>query len=111
MRMKRRQIIRTLYAYALLLVMLSAYTAKSLHTHSPEYYASFQQTQHEDPSPDLTDDCPLCNFHFFSYTTTTEWLLISDFRLITPIYQPDIYAANLIPHRELSLRAPPVWVK
>lgn len=106
--MKRREIIRTFYAYAMLLVMLTAYTAKSLHTHSAEYYASFQQTQHEDPSPDLADDCPLCNFQFFSYTTTTEWILISDFRLLTTIYQPETYVVDLVSFGKLSLRAPPV---
>lgn len=107
MRMRRAALIRTFYACTLLLVLLTAYTAKSLHTHPAEYYASLLQTQHEDHTPDLLDDCPLCHFHFFTYTTSTEWILLSDFRLLTTIYQTEEHNVDLIDSRELSLRAPP----
>ena len=105
--MLRHKLIRIFNAGALLLILLSAYAGKSLHTHPDEYYRYLTENDGDTTSPTLVDDCAICHFHFFSYIHTTDWVLTSEFRLLETFFQPEYYAPVIIRITGTQLRAPP----
>lgn len=86
--MSGQKLIRVFNAGALLLILLSAYAGKSLHTHPDEYYRYLTESDANTTSSALADDCAICHFHFFSYTHSTDWVLDSEFRLLETLFPP-----------------------
>ncbi|MDE5730559.1 MAG: hypothetical protein K2H81_03415 [Alistipes sp.] len=106
MRLGRRYL-RIFGAWMTFIVLLAAFTGKSLHTHSEEYYRSFARSTQESPLSDLNDDCPLCHFQFFSCLPASPGMLTCEFRLLLTIVPRYAYTPEVLRFHARSFRAPP----
>ncbi len=96
-----------LKALLLFTTLVTAYAAMALHAHPEIYYLSIEQSQHRDASPDLFDNCPICNFHLSSYIRGAEWSPNNQF-LLLETFLPTTQTAEAIEHpAEVFLRGPP----
>lgn len=104
----RRLSRRAASALTLLLIFLSAFGVKALHTHPDSYYAAIDNSPAAQTGSTLNDDCPICHFSFFPYLPTQTELCTVFFTFLTFAAQTGRVSFRLIPIRHFALRAPPV---
>ncbi len=101
---------KALEALVLLLIFVSAYSIKALHTHPDSYYEGMTESSDSNDESALFDNCPICNFSFFPYLIAQADIAIN----------PDCTTLELHPEVEYDtdssfiihhyLRAPPYEV-
>lgn len=97
-------------ALILLLIFVSAFSIKALHTHPDSYYEGMAQSAESNNSSSLFDDCPICNFSFFPYLLSQADIELNpDVTTIesAPTVEYHAISRYIIHH---SLRAPPAEV-
>lgn len=89
-------------------IIATAYTGKSLHHHSDEYYADFERTEcTASGRQSITDDCHICHFSFYTYLYAVTPIFV--FATLLRIRYMGVTMPKCIeePHLYRSLRAPP----
>lgn len=100
---------RAASALTLLLIFMSAFSAKALHTHPDSYYAAIgTSSAASDTSSTLNDDCPICHFSFFPYMASRAEVCTVFFTFLTFSAATVTVCVHPTPIRHFALRAPPV---
>ncbi len=104
----RKNIRKRLDAGLLLLTLVVAWAGFGLHAHTEDFYRMRARVLHSDGTPSISEDCPICNFRFFSYIRPSEPLFFSEFRLLRTCFVPHTYVVELLRACEIPSRGPPV---
>ena len=91
----------------MLLILLSAYAGKVLHTHPEAYYRNLFAASSDTSSSSLKDDCAICHFQFYSCLTASVWHLCSEFLLLTTFRPTEKSTPDKTEVVHARLRAPP----
>jgi len=97
---------RAAEALTLLLIFVSAYGAKVLHTHPDSYYAAIDACS-DDSGSSIEDDCPICRFAFFPCLIARADVCSVFFVLCTFVSAVSSVSADRTVLRHFALRAPP----
>ena len=99
--------IRNIALWVMLTIVAVAYTGKSLHTHSDDYYDSFRATRSA-ATNGMSDDCPICHFNllFFCFDYDSSFAFFTELLTVIEDFCTILRSNPAI--NFFSLRAPPV---
>ena len=99
--------IRNIALWVMLTIVAVAYTGKSLHTHSDDYYDSFRATRSA-ATNGMSDDCPICHFNLIFFLFDISHIYAFYTELLTVIDSVETILRSNPVVAFFSLRAPPV---
>lgn len=103
----RRLSRQALKALTLLLIFMSAFGVKALHTHPDSYYAAIDASAEAQAGSAFSDNCPICHFSFSPYMVSQTEACAVFFTVLTFAALVGLVCPRIVPIRHFALRAPP----